>query len=231
MSELLNRRIGPFTLGVWAIIVAAGLALGLAARRLQGGLSGNLPPIDAETTETPAQAPVFATQGAATFYPMNGGGGYGGEAETPEDNNAWVKYATRILVARGLFDAGALDTALRKYVQGEVLTVAEAAIVSTVIREIGPAPEPVPPMRTEASPTTPVPSAAPRFDTRQTAYLATLAQVFATIKNREAQGQNYADQFPRLQYLGARSSSPELSPSAQGWYRTYLQTAQPSLIR
>ena len=242
IAAALGRKVGPFSVGIWLVIAAAGLGLGVVIRRSMSGISGNLPPIDAAEADgsTPSTGagytttPYFGTQGA--LIPQNGGqpAGYGGSEPDMRTNNDWVRYAVRYWADRGLYSAADVDTALRRYVQGESLTAAQAAIVSATLRDVGTPPEPVPPMKIEDSTTTPVPGAptsptgpaqpavAPQLSAAELAYLSTMEQVFATIRAREAAGQNYGDQFPRLEYLGVRSSAPELSSSARGWYRTYL---------
>ena len=237
----LGRKVGPFSVGVWLVIAAAGLGLGVVIRRSMSGLSGNLPPIDAAEADgsTPSTGagytttPYFGTQGV--LVPLNGGQpteGYGGQEPDMRTNNDWVRYAVRYWADRGTYSPGDVDTALRRYVQGESLSAAQAAIVSATLRDVGTPPEPVPPMNIESNTTTPVPGApvaqpapapaAPSLSPAELAYLSTMQDVFATIRAREAAGQQYGDQFPRLEYLGVPASAPELSSSARGWYRTYL---------
>lgn len=233
IGAALARKVGPFSVGIWLLIGAAGLGLGFVLRRSMSGLSGNLPPIDAAEADgsTPSTGagytttPYFGTQGA--LIPMNGGqpAGYGGDEPDMRTNNDWVRFAIRYFADRGLYSAGDVDTALRRYVQGESLTKAQAAIVSATLRDVGTPPEPVPPMKIEDSTTTPVPGTPNpvQLNSKQVQYLRELQRIFDDIRIREQGGTPYGQFFPQLVYLGAKSSAPELSKQAQSWYRTYLR--------
>lgn len=149
----LARRVGPFTIGQWLIIVGAGVALGVVLRRFGGGPAdlADMPAVD----ESGAAYTGFTTQGAAV--PMNGG-----TATLPTnaitDNQQWLAAGSRALLGIGGYGAGEIDTALRRYLDGELLTQRDAAIVSAALGAIGTPPEYVPPMNVQSSPTTNVPT-------------------------------------------------------------------------
>jgi len=152
MPASLRKQLGPFTVGVWLLIVVGGLALGLVVRRVMGGIEASDAAQQVDPAAgTPAVGTGFLTQGAAAVT-LNGGGGYGGNSDDPKTNDDWVRYATSFLVGRGQ-NALEVDTALRRYVNGLPMTTQDGAIVSMAILLVGPPPEPVAP----ADVTTPVP--------------------------------------------------------------------------
>lgn len=231
MKQALSRRIGPFTVGVWLLIVAAGLALGLIARRFMDGLDS---PADGDLEAGPIERSVvwasdaFATQGA--IVPMNGGTAYGGSAGSGDlTNDQWARDAIRHLVNHGV-DPVLADKAIRKYVQGDELTAEEAQIVGRAITEVGVPPRSLPAMKVAAQPATVPPAPSPTAPDRQWSAkeLAWFDQLEADFNWLEAydRGQVKGDParvFQRLYGMGIRSNTPRLSTANKHRFRAWMR--------
>ena len=152
----LRERIGPFELRVWIGLVALGLVLGMALRR-RLAVSGDATVVD-PANQPQAAGADFVTVGAS---PLNGGGGYA--PTTPETLQQWLVRAAQAVAQSGAgYDAATVDTALRKYVNGQPVTATERAIIALALRLAGTPPDDVPAIEdAEPSPTTNVPQVTP----------------------------------------------------------------------
>lgn len=162
----LARQLGPFTAGQWAIVAAAGVALGLIVRKFAGGGAGSdmadLPAADTSGTVADPTAYAggtggygFTTQGVV---PMNGGAGTATTVNPITDNETWLTRALATLAAQGTFAPADIVRALRRWLDGETLTQQDWAIVNGAIAVGGNPPEYVPAAPVEPSPTTPIPT-------------------------------------------------------------------------
>lgn len=132
LKSTLGKKVGPLPMGVWLLAIAGGLLVAVFIRR--------------RSVATPTD-----TQPSTDTQP--GAGNLGGAAPgTDGTNNTrpttledWYRLGVDTMTALSLgYDTGLVDRALRKYITGEALTTAEQAVVSIVIRLIGPPPVPVP---------------------------------------------------------------------------------------
>jgi len=64
--EILKKKIGPFTVGIWSVIVVGGLGLGLVMRKFIGGSEG-------EGTEPTPLTIDYSEAGIGGFPPSGGG--------------------------------------------------------------------------------------------------------------------------------------------------------------
>lgn len=130
----LDKKIGPLPLGMWVVVIAAGLGVGWYMNRNQGS-SGD---------------------GTAEGQYGESGVGTGGAAWTPVgptpptaperefDNQMWLAKAQTWLITQGIRPTLAA-MALGKYLYGQALTEQERAVVDMALEKFGPPPEPVSP--------------------------------------------------------------------------------------
>jgi hypothetical protein len=159
LKATFGKRIGPLPMGVWLLAVAGGIGVAYVIRR-----------------RTAAAAPTDAVTGADLGTGLDntvvGGGAAPGSGSTNVDptagtggplqtNDDWYRRCMTVLVAKG-YDASAVDTALRKYLDGQALTPTEAAIKALALTYVGPPPiPPPPPAPGEVSDPIPTPSPIP----------------------------------------------------------------------
>lgn len=160
----LDRKVGPYPLGVWAGLIGGGVAIGLVirARRKPSAGDGSLPLISDENGNPTTAARIPAGAGGASSVRTGSGlvGTASGAAPAvstePASNLDWSKAAIRYLISVNV-DAGQAQAAVERFLAGYGLTLAEQRIVSQAITAIGPPPESAPPITTapEAIPATP----------------------------------------------------------------------------
>lgn len=229
----LTMKVGSFPLYVWFIILGAGIGAGLLIRKLTSGLGAK----SSGEVGTPAVDPYagFTTQGAAYgTIGMNGGTGATAPEPEPETNNSWVRRAVTRLVALG-FDAATVDSALRKYVNGEALSQSEMGIVSTAIQNLGPPPEEVPSIIiTQPEPPTQAPTETPPPPPTQTPVVPTgpsqeeqrrLAwyQEAERLTNLANSGNPMSDEdLYKMQGMGFTTSQSNLSAQFRFLWRIWL---------
>lgn len=245
-SSALTRKVGPLTVQAWLIVIGVGGALGLVIRRF-GSSSSSAPQL---LTEPSTDSGSGAPSGGWTAAGPNAGAAPGSGIGTPPDprtsnpytaatNMEWQRIATERLVAAGYgLDPLSVSNALTRYLQGDPLDPAQAAIVTQALRAAGTPPEYVPAIVLAPStapapagpPTgTPTPSAAPATPPGQTnidpAFGGWLTGYDAAKKAFLA-GANATELFPRMVALGITSGDPNLKPNpiGVGWYRVYLKT-------
>lgn len=154
----LGKQVGPLPMGAWVAIVAGGLGLGFFINRNQ--------------SKAPATSPVDQSVGVG-----------GGQVLSPDDptvatptpvvemdNEAWKRQAVNWLITQGQ-DPVAAELALRKYLDGQTLSVKERAMVALVLTKFGSQPEPIAP-----TPDTPTPVADPTPGITVTKYPTTVKQ-------------------------------------------------------
>lgn len=157
-GSVLSKKAGPFSVGVWAMLLAGGVVLGavLRSRRSKG------------TTGTDAPAAVVASE---PVDPNRTTPLYGGSLppvpvdDRPKTNGEWKRRAVTMLVAKGIGSAEA-SSALARFLNGEAVNDQEYAIIAMAIELLGDPPEGVPAIkRTTApapsNPTTPAPPPTP----------------------------------------------------------------------
>lgn len=168
MAEWYEKQIGPLPAGIWVGVVVVGVGASILVNRKSksSGSTASTAPAAADTS-----ALTDATAGA--FGSLPGGVNLGGVVALPggvpagqvtytapstgsaiTDNNSWYNAAADQLIAKG-YDPGLVDSALRDYLNGNVPTAAEQAVVNLALQLLGVPPQPV---LTIAPPTTPTPT-------------------------------------------------------------------------
>lgn len=155
----LDRKVGPYPLGVWAGLIGGGVAIGLVirARRKPTASDGTLPTISDANGNPTTTAGVPTGSGGATSVRTGSGlvgapSGAAPEVSTePATNLDWSKAAIRYLVGVNV-DPAQAQTAIERFLAGYGLTLAEQRIVSQAIAAQGPPPESAPPITTAAEP-------------------------------------------------------------------------------
>lgn len=150
LRELLSRQIGPFTLGVWLVILVGGYALSVAFRRFADDgaddgsssfigrtpLPGNLPRISGGT--------LSAVDDDADYSP----------GPRIDSNEEWERAAVRYLEGTGTLPTEALE-AISRYLSGRDLSESHLRILDRVLSRFGTPPEGAPPiLRREPPPPT-----------------------------------------------------------------------------
>jgi hypothetical protein len=166
IDATLDRKAGPFTGRVWALIVMGGVVVGIGWRLYSRGREPVEPVIVDDLPDDLPGESVLSAQPFPSFasYPATPGGyGEGGVplAPTPTTNVEWAQRAISELIARG-YNPTAAQMAISRYISGEGLSVGDRALVDEAQRRIGAPPELVPPQSVEtlppAGPTTPAPT-------------------------------------------------------------------------
>lgn len=153
------KKIGPLPTWSFAIVLLGGLAVSYYLYSRQGSSSDE--PILVEDT-SPAPGVGQYAMGWAYTPPA---------AATPEDktfetNQEWARYVISHMIAEG-YDPGAVDSMVRKYLQGRGLTAQEAELRDIALAKYGPPPyinvpaepdEEIPTDDDEEEPTTPPPA-------------------------------------------------------------------------
>lgn len=154
-AGVFGRRIGPLSVGAWALAGAGGLVLAVLINRRRSS-SGN-------TGTTGEGADAAAADAAAGYLPLGSGftvpgggagatGPSGTSTSTPptgtdpkgyETNEAWKRAALAALIAKG-YPAIVADDALARYLESQQLTSQQAALVNEALQLVGPAPVPMP---------------------------------------------------------------------------------------
>lgn len=140
----LGKQIGPLPLGAWLGIVVGGLGIGYLINRSQGSKQPE--------SQLLAESGVGAGGQQLLYEPPVSVSG----VEPEKTNMLWGRDATNWLISTGQ-DPYNSDLAVRKYLQGEQLTIAEKAMLALVLARFGAPPEPLPttPATPAPTPTTP----------------------------------------------------------------------------
>jgi hypothetical protein len=126
----LSKNVGPLPAGVWAVIIAGGLGVAYFINR--------------RSAANQANTPVQLTEGGT------GAGGSGFDVVNPpppataepDTNEKWRVRVTNWLIANG-YDPTTADNAVRKYLFGQSLSIAEEAVINVALVQFGVPPEPV----------------------------------------------------------------------------------------
>lgn len=147
----LDRKLGPFPLGVWLIVVGGGLGLAYFINRGQSTA-------DEQLLAEPGVGTGLVPAGAVIQPPPTDESG----AVEDETNVGWGRKVTNWLIAQG-HDAALSDNAVRKYLAGESLNLQEQSLLNLALAVHGAPPEALPPTETP----TIEPKGAPTLDTDQ----------------------------------------------------------------
>lgn len=128
----LGKKVGPLPTGVWIAVVGGGLILAYFVNRNMA---------NAPTADVGAGVDSEVGRGGLTPISPSEEEGSSGEPE-PEitDNQQWGNQAIRYLIATGI-DPSKADQTIRKYLEGQSLTLAENAQIGLVLTRFGPPPQ------------------------------------------------------------------------------------------
>lgn len=149
--DFLYTKLGPYEVWQWLLIVGAGVGLAVVVNRVRGGSNDEGPIVATklgDLTQNP-YAGMMATGGPGTVYTApDGSAGLALTAKAkPTTNREWIGAASEALAGLGLYGAAAVDSALRKYLQGNTLDQTDYAIVNAALQAVGPPPEGAPPIK------------------------------------------------------------------------------------
>ena len=169
LRETLTRQVGPFQVWQWALIIVGGIIVGrMIARQL--GPSGDAPgePADPVTGQPFLEIPHARVGGPDASAPGSGGaaGDFRADPDAggdlgPTTNMDWLRLASRRLGDQGTYGPAQVDTALRRYLEGQPVTPDQVEIVGAALDAVGPPPEGAPSMLTETPPPSDPPTTTP----------------------------------------------------------------------
>lgn len=153
--ESLTRKVGPFPVYVWGLMLAA--LIYLYQRRKGAGSTGTTDPAGNVGTIDPATGYVYgsmqdqnalaARQTGSTDTTTTSGSTVAGQYQT---NEAWGNAAINYLVSRGV-DATSANEAIQSFLTSQTLTPAQQAMVNLAVQGLGTGP-PQPPGPTGTPP-------------------------------------------------------------------------------
>lgn len=146
----LGQQVGPLPLGAWIVVVGGGLGIAYYTRKSGGG-STEPETVEDTSTEpgvgTGATGGWMSTQPPASTTPAD---------TTPTTNEEWGQKAINGLIAKG-YSPTLADSAIRKYLAAESLSVSEYTVIGLALTLYGSPPSPLPPSGQNPPGTTPIP--------------------------------------------------------------------------
>lgn len=151
MKMDLAQPVGPLPLGAWIAVVGGGLGLAYYSRKQSA-------PASPEIVEDTGGEPGVGTGPGwlAVSPPTTSAPG----APAPTTNEEWGRQGVNYLIAQG-YDANVADSAMRKYLMSQKLSVQEYALIRLVLNKFGAAPNPLYPVDEGTTPTPPPPVVVP----------------------------------------------------------------------
>lgn len=146
-ADFLGKKIGPFTAQTWIIIAGGGaIVVYMIIRKRNAGST----PLTTDSFTNPNADSISSQAGGSSSGTVNTANG------TPNTftNAQWALNASNGLIAGG-DDPTTVSNALSKYMNGQSLSAAEAAIVAVAITTYGEPPQGVLPVTTGGSTTPP----------------------------------------------------------------------------
>lgn len=139
LQETLTKPIGPLPLGAWIVVVGVGVGINVYTRKNSTPASSELQYIE-DVSGVPGVGMGGSWQAVPppTFAPESS---LSGPINTNEE---WGRAAINLLIAQG-YDAGASDSAVRKYLASESLSVQEYALIRVALMKLGALPITLPP--------------------------------------------------------------------------------------
>lgn len=141
----LGKQVGPLPLGAWIAVVAGGLGLAFVINRNQANAPAATSPVDQSVGTGGGQ--VLSPDDPTVAPPTT---------PVEMDNEAWKRQGVNWLITQGQ-DPVAAELALRKYLDGQTLSVKERALVALVLAKFGSQPEPIAPTPDTPTTTDPTP--------------------------------------------------------------------------
>lgn len=146
-ADFLGKKIGPFTAQTWIIIAGGGaIVVYMIIRKRNAGST----PLTTDSFTNPNADSISSQAGGSSSGTVNTANG------TPNTftNAQWALNASNGLIAGG-DDPTTVSNALSKYMNGQSLSAAEAAIVAVAITTYGEPPQGVLPVTTGSTPSGP----------------------------------------------------------------------------
>lgn len=143
VTAQLSKKMGPLPVGVWIVVVGAGLGIGFFLNRKQS----------TQDTSPPVQDPGVGVGGSGWVDvppPAK-------PAPVAETNMTWAIKASNWLIAQG-YPPLSVGNAVNKYIFSTPLSPQEKAWVDQAVKQFGVPPDPLPPVD---QPETPKPDTAP----------------------------------------------------------------------
>lgn len=139
IQETLTKPIGPLPLGAWIVVVGVGVGINVYTRKNSSPASepqyiedvSGVPGVGMGGSWQAVPPPTFAPETGSISGPIN-------------TNEEWGRAAINFLIAQG-YDAGASDSAVRKYLASESLSVQEYALIRVALMKLGALPITLPP--------------------------------------------------------------------------------------
>ena len=150
MAIEMAKQVGPLQVGAWIAVVGGGLAIAFYSQRN----NGNSGPSIVEANDTSGYPGVGVGGTPSGYVPTDLAAANTEGAIT--SNEVWAARATRILIASN-YDPILADSAVRKYITGNQLSITEQMLISIALAALGPLPTPLPPGPDPLSPPKSVP--------------------------------------------------------------------------
>jgi hypothetical protein len=148
LPGVFGRRVGPLTIGAWALAGAAGLVLAFVINRRSRPADENdtADVVNPDAGYLPVGSGFTVPGGAVTATGPTSTGTTPPTGTTPtgyQTNEAWKSGALSALIAKG-YPAVVADDALARYLESQQLTSQQAALVNEALQLAGPTPTPIP---------------------------------------------------------------------------------------
>lgn len=136
MALNFGQQVGPLPLGAWAAVVAGGL--GIAWYSVRNQKASAAPQLVTDTSGDPGvgTGPSWTAVPPPSTSPDS-------TQVTIDTNEAWSVAAINYLIAQG-YDPNVADSAIRKYMQSDSLSIQEYALVRFALAKLGSPPTPLP---------------------------------------------------------------------------------------
>jgi hypothetical protein len=130
----LGKQVGPLPLGAWIAVVGAGLGFAYYTSKT----TARAPVVVEDTSMDPGvgEGPGWVAVPPPSYGPPG--------APEPTTNEEWGRNAINHLIAQG-YNSAAADSAVRKYLATEQLSITEYALITEALRKLGAPPVPLPP--------------------------------------------------------------------------------------
>lgn len=134
LEESMSHKLGPLPVGVWLLAIGGGVAIAIYYRRNAAATTATTDPVASTDTQPGAGNLSDGTDPNTPTGPQR-----------PSTNEEWYSASVDAILGtnRG-YNPGAVETALRRYLDGQTLNASDQAIVNTAIRLVGAPPSPPP---------------------------------------------------------------------------------------
>jgi hypothetical protein len=191
-----GKTYGPLPLGAWVVLVGGGLGIALYSSRSKG---------PAVTVEDTSGVPGVGT-GAQSLWVQNAppAGSDSVADDSFTTNEEWARACVNYLIAQG-YDAALADTAVRKYLQSQQLSISENALIKVALAKYGappvllPSPPDLPTIpQPQPGPTAPGPSPQPNPTTGKWVWVTPWPTKASTLWGIATMVYGRGSEWPRL---------------------------------